>query len=130
VFAVARSQARAMNVLALHAEAAATLGVNVALVRRALFVGAGVLTAGAVSTAGAIGFVGLVVPHACRHAFGPDHRLLLPAAALGGGSFLVLADVLARVVLAPQQLPVGVITALVGVPVFLLQLHQLRVRRA
>jgi iron complex transport system permease protein len=129
VFAFARSQARAMNVLALHADAAATLGVNVALVRRALFIGSGVLTASAVTTAGAIGFVGLVVPHACRYAFGPDHRLLLPAAALGGGSFLVLADTLARVVLAPQQLPVGVITSLIGVPVFLLQLHQLRVRR-
>jgi iron complex transport system permease protein len=128
-FLFGRSQARALNVLALHADAAATLGVNVPFLRRALFVCAAVLSACAVSTAGAIGFVGLVVPHACRFAFGPDHRVLLPASALAGGGFLVLADTLARSVLAPQQLPVGVLTALVGVPVFVLQLHQLRVRK-
>lgn len=120
---------RALNVLALHAEGAAALGVNVAALRRMLFGLSGVLTAAAVTTAGAIGFVGLIVPHACRHAFGPDHRVLLPAAALGGGAFLVLADTLARTVLAPQQLPVGVLTSLIGVPVFLLQLHQIRMRK-
>lgn len=120
---------RALNVLALHAEGAAALGVNVTALRRMLFGLSGVLTAAAVTTAGAIGFVGLIVPHACRHAFGPDHRLLLPAAALGGGAFLVLADTLARTVLAPQQLPVGVLTSLIGVPVFLLQLHQIRMRK-
>ncbi|WP_460824746.1 iron chelate uptake ABC transporter family permease subunit, partial [Massilia solisilvae] len=80
-------------------------------------------------TGGSIGFVGLVVPHACRLALGADHRLLLPAAALAGCSFLVVADTLARTVLAPQQLPVGVITSLIGVPVFLLQLHRLHLRR-
>jgi iron complex transport system permease protein len=68
------------------------------------------------------------MPHACRFALGPDHRLLIPAATLAGGSFLVLADTIARTVVAPQQLPVGVITAVIGVPVFLLQLHQLRRR--
>jgi iron complex transport system permease protein len=129
VFAFVRTQARALNVMALHADAAVSLGVNVGFVRRALFACSGVLAASAVTTAGAIGFVGLVVPHACRHAFGPDHRVLLPAAALGGGAFLVLADMLARSVIAPQQLPVGVITALIGAPAFLFQLHQLRVRR-
>lgn len=123
------SRGRALNVLALHAEGAAALGVNVASLRRMLFGLSGVLTAAAVTTAGAIGFVGLIVPHACRHAFGPDHRVLLPAAALGGGAFLVLADTLARTVLAPQQLPVGVLTSLIGVPVFLLQLHQIRMRK-
>jgi iron complex transport system permease protein len=122
-------RARALNVMALHADAAATLGVDVGALRRFLFVCAGLLTASAVTTGGSIGFVGLVVPHACRHAFGPDHRLLLPAAALSGGSFLVLADTLARTVLAPQQLPVGVLTSLIGVPVFLFQLHQLHLRR-
>jgi iron complex transport system permease protein len=86
------------------------------------------LTASAVSTAGSIGFVGLIVPHACRFALGADHRLLLPAATLVGGIFLVLADSIARCLLAPQQLPVGVITALIGVPVFLLQLHHIRRR--
>jgi iron complex transport system permease protein len=122
-------RARALNVMALHADAAAALGVDVGALRRFLFACSGLLTASAVTTGGAIGFVGLVVPHACRHAFGPDHRLLLPAAALAGGSFLALADTLARTVLAPQQLPVGVLTSLIGVPVFLFQLHQLHLRR-
>jgi iron complex transport system permease protein len=118
--------ARGMNVLALHAENAATLGIDVGSLRRRLFFCSALLTASAVSSAGSIGFVGLIVPHACRFALGPDHRLLLPAATLAGGTFLVLADTLARSVIAPQQLPVGVMTALIGVPVFLLQLHRLR----
>ena len=125
---LALRQARALNVMALHADAAVTLGVNVAGLRRFLFICSGLLTACAVTTGGSIGFVGLVVPHACRHAFGPDHRILLPAAVLAGGGFLVLADTLARTVLAPQQLPVGVLTSLIGVPVFLFQLHQLHLR--
>ena len=118
-------RARDMNVLALHAAGAQALGVPVGPLRRGLFFCAALLTAGAVSNAGSIGFVGLIVPHACRFALGPDHRLLLPASALAGGTFLVLADTLARTVLAPQQLPVGVVTALIGVPAFLLQLHRL-----
>jgi iron complex transport system permease protein len=120
--------ARALNVMALQAEAAATLGIRVGALRKGLFFCSGLLTASAVTSAGSIGFVGLIVPHACRYAFGPDHRVLLPVSALAGGAFLVLADTLARTVLAPQQLPVGVLTSLVGVPVFLFQLHQLRVR--
>jgi iron complex transport system permease protein len=127
---LAMRRARALNVMALHAEAAVALGVDVGALRRFLFACSGVLTATAVTTGGSIGFVGLVVPHACRYAFGPDHRVLLPAAALAGGSFLVLADTLARTVIAPQQLPVGVLTSLIGVPVFLIQLHQLRISRA
>jgi iron complex transport system permease protein len=118
--------ARSLNVLALHAEAAATLGVRVGALRKGLFFCSGVLTASAVTSAGSIGFVGLIVPHACRFAVGPDHRLLIPVATLAGGTFLVLADILARTVLAPQQLPVGVVTALIGAPFFLYQLHQLR----
>lgn len=117
--------ARAVNMLAMHAEAAATLGIRVSALRKGLFICSALLTASAVSSAGSIGFVGLIVPHACRFAWGPDHRLLLPAATLTGGIFLVLADTLARTIIAPQQLPVGVITALIGVPVFLVQLHQL-----
>ncbi|MDM5181474.1 iron ABC transporter permease [Massilia sp. DJPM01] len=123
--AFALRSARSLNVLALHAEAAATLGIRVSALRKGLFFCSGMLTASAVTSAGSIGFVGLIVPHACRFACGPDHRLLIPAATLAGGAFLVLADTLARTVLAPQQLPVGVITALIGAPVFLYQLHRL-----
>jgi len=118
--------ARALNVLALHAEAAATLGIRVGLVRKGLFFCSGLLTASAVTSAGSIGFVGLIVPHALRFACGPDHRILIPAATLAGGAFLVLADTVARTIVAPQQLPVGVVTALIGAPVFLYQLHRLR----
>jgi iron complex transport system permease protein len=123
--AYALRNARAMNMLALHAEAAATLGVRVGAVRKGLFFVSAVLTASAVTSAGAIGFVGLIVPHACRFAFGPDHRVLVPAAVLGGGSLLVLCDTVARTVVAPTQLPVGAITALIGAPIFLYQLHRL-----
>lgn len=128
VFALAYAlrKARALNVMALHAEAAATLGINVGMLRKGLFFISALLTASAVTSAGSVGFVGLIVPHACRFAFGPDHRLLVPSATLVGGAYLVLADTLARTIIAPQQLPVGVVTALVGTPVFLYQLHRLR----
>jgi iron complex transport system permease protein len=126
--AYALGAARGLNVVAMHGNAASALGVPVGRLRTGLFVCCALLTATAVSSAGSIGFVGLIVPHACRFALGPDHRLLLPAATLVGGAFLVLADTLARVVVAPQQLPVGVITALIGVPVFLVQLHHIRRR--
>src|SRR5262249_55006217 len=117
--AYALRNARALNVVALHAEAAATLGIRVGALRKGLFFISALLTASAVTSAGSVGFVGLIVPHACRFAFGPDHRVLVPSATLMGGAYLVLADVLARTVIAPQQLPVGVVTALVGTPVFL-----------
>jgi iron complex transport system permease protein len=123
VLAYVAKLARSINVSALFSDSASTLGVSVGRLRRSLFFCAALLTASAVSSAGSIGFVGLIIPHACRFAFGPDHRLLLPASCLAGGAFLVLADTLARTAIAPQQLPVGVITALIGVPVFLLQLH-------
>ena len=118
--------ARAMNVMALHADSAVTLGVRVGALRKGLFLVSGLLTASAVTSAGSVGFVGLIVPHACRFAFGPDHRVLVPAAVLAGGSFLVLCDTLARTVVAPHQLPVGAVTAIIGAPVFLYQLHRLR----
>ncbi|WP_020656614.1 FecCD family ABC transporter permease [Massilia niastensis] len=118
--------ARAMNVVALHAEAASTLGIRVGALRKGLFFVSGLLTASAVTSAGSVGFVGLIIPHACRFAFGPDHRVLVPAAVLAGGAFLVLCDTLARTIIAPQQLPVGAITAVIGAPVFLYQLHRLR----
>ncbi len=81
-------------------------------------------TALAVSWAGLVGFVGLVVPHVVRRLTGPDHRLLAPLAALGGAAFLVIADLAGRLVLAPRELPVGVVTALVGGPFFLLVLRR------
>jgi len=122
----AMRNARAMNMVALHAENAVTLGVRVGALRKGLFFVSALLTASAVTSAGSIGFVGLIVPHACRFAFGPDHRVLIPAVVLAGGAFLVLCDTLARTIVAPQQLPVGAITAMIGAPVFLYQLHRLR----
>jgi len=114
--------AREMNVLLRGPVIAASLGVRVAPLRRVLFVAASLATALAVTTSGAIGFIGLVVPHALRLAIGNDQRILLPSCAFAGGALLVLADTAARTVVAPQQLPVGVITALVGVPAFLVLL--------
>lgn len=111
--------ARKLNLLAQGDDQAALLGVEVAPTRLAVLLVAAALTAAAVVTAGTIGFIGLVVPHLVRLAAGHDHRVLVPAAALGGGALLVLADTLARTLLAPQQLPVGVVTAVIGVPLFL-----------
>lgn len=111
--------ARELNLLARGADTALALGVAVTRLRRLVYGVASLATAFAVTSAGSIGFIGLVVPHLVRLAAGNDQRLLLPASALAGGSLLVLADTLARTVVAPQQLPVGVLTALIGVPVFL-----------
>jgi iron complex transport system permease protein len=91
--------------------------------RIALYLVASVLTATAVTISGSIGFVGLIIPHMLRLLGARDHRLLVPLAALLGGSFLVFADSLARTVIAPQQLPTGVVTAIIGVPVFLIILR-------
>ncbi len=119
VLAASLPFARDLNVLVRGDTVAASLGVPVAKLGLGLHFLAALATATAVTTAGSVGFVGLVVPHALRLAFGNDQRLLLPAAALGGGALLVLADSLARTVVSPVQLPVGVVTALIGVPVFL-----------
>ncbi len=111
--------ARELNLLGKGPLLAATLGADVARLRLVLYFLASLLTAAAVTTVGSVGFIGLVVPHLVRLALGNDQRLLLPAAALAGGALLTLADTLARSVIAPQQLPVGVLTALIGVPAFL-----------
>ncbi|HHI94855.1 MAG TPA: iron ABC transporter permease [Gammaproteobacteria bacterium] len=116
--------ARDLNILARGELTAAALGVSVQRLRLTLYVVASLLTATAVVIAGSVGFVGLVIPHLLRLLGLSDHRRLLPAAVLAGGCLLVLADTVARSALAPQQLPVGVITALLGVPVFLYLLHQ------
>src|SRR5215510_9651923 len=110
---------RDYNALSLGEDSAIQLGVDVERVKRRTFAAGSLLTGLAVATAGLIGFVGLVVPHVLRLVLGPDHRLLVPAAFLGGAAFLVLADLLARWLLAPSELPVGVLTALIGGPCFL-----------
>ncbi|WP_354445322.1 iron ABC transporter permease [Marinobacter sp. MBR-99] len=117
---------RSLNVLARGSMQAAALGVSVRPLEWLVYLLASVLTATAVTMAGAVGFVGLVVPHMLRLLLGNDQRLILPACALAGGILLVLADTVARVVIAPEQLPVGVITALLGVPTFLYLLYRSR----
>lgn len=116
--------ARSMNVVVLGEDLAQTLGVPVRHLRWALYWLAALGTGMAVAAGGMIGFVGLVVPHMVRLVLGTDHRVLIPACALGGGMFLMAADTLARTVLAPIQLPVGVVTALVGAPLFVFLLYR------
>jgi len=120
-------RSRSLNILALGEVTAAALGENTRHLGWFIYLLASLLTAMAVSIAGSIGFVGLIIPHAMRLLISNDHRLLLPASALAGGSFLILADTLARTIAAPLQLPVGVITALTGVPLFLYLLHRARI---
>ena len=111
--------ARPLNVLARGDVQAQLLGVAVTPLRSALFVAASLMTAATVTSIGSVGFVGLVTPHLVRLALGADHRRVVPAAAFAGGTLLVVADLIARTVLAPRQLPVGALTAIVGVPLFL-----------
>lgn len=122
---------RELNLLALGEESAQALGVNVPRTRLWLLVLSSLLTASAVSIAGALSFVGLIVPHLLRLVIGPDHRVLLPASLIGGAAFLVMADALARSLIAPEVLPVGTLTALMGAPLFLILLwrnrHQIAV---
>jgi iron complex transport system permease protein len=110
--------ARSLDLLALGEEPAYYLGADVERLKRVLYLSASLLTAAAVAVSGTIGFVGLIVPHAVRLVWGPLHRSLLPAAFLLGGILLVMADAVARTAFAPIELPVGVVTALLGVPVF------------
>lgn len=116
--------AREYNVLSLGEEGAQQVGVDVDRLKHRTFVLGSILTGLAVSVAGLIGFVGLVVPHLLRLLMGPDHRLLIPAGFLGGAAFLVIADLIARSLVAPNEIPVGVVTALVGGPFFLYLLRR------
>jgi iron complex transport system permease protein len=116
--------ARDLNLLQRGEIQAGALGVTTGQVQRWVYLLASLFTATAVVQAGSIGFVGLVIPHLLRLLGASDHRLLLPAAALAGGGLLLLADTLARTLMAPQQLPVGIITALLGVPLFLVLLQR------
>jgi iron complex transport system permease protein len=115
-----------LNAFSLGEEGAAYLGVEVERDKVIILALGSLLTAAAVSIGGLIGFVGLVMPHAMRLSLGPDHRLLLPASALAGAAFVVIADLIARIVLAPAEIPVGIITAVVGAPFFLYLLRRSR----
>ena len=128
-FTTAVALSRSLNVLALGDEAAEQLGVPVAAQQRILLLATSLMVGAAVSVAGLVGFVGLIIPHLLRLILGPDHRLLVPAAALAGAAFLVICDTVARTLLGGRELPVGAITAIVGGPFFLalLRRHHLQV---
>lgn len=127
-YAVARYFARDLNLLVLGDETAHSLGVSTSAVRRWLIAAAALMAAAAVAVSGLIGFVGLIVPHLMRLVLGPDHRRLLPAAALAGGITLLVADTVARTVIAPTEIPVGIVTAALGAPFFLYLLRMHRAR--
>jgi iron complex transport system permease protein len=127
--AMVYGQARALNLLALGEESALQLGVDAERVKRTVFVAASLLTGVIVAQTGPIGFVGLIVPHGVRLVVGADNRLLIPVAAGAGAMFLVLADTLARLVVQPAELPVGVVTAFCGAPFFVYLLRSRLGRR-
>ncbi len=116
--------ARKLNVILLGEEPAQHLGIDVERMKKILLVAATLTTASAVAVSGVIAFVGLIVPHAVRLMVGPDHRVLLPTAALTGAIFLIMADALARIAAAPEEIPVGIITALCGGPFFIYLLRK------
>ena len=120
---------RSLNVLSRGELISLSLGINLNLLRLILYFSASLFTAVAVTIAGSVGFVGLVTPHMLRMLGARDHRVLIPASALLGGSFVIIADSLARTVIAPQQLPVGVLTAIIGVPSFLIILYSSSTKR-
>ena len=121
--------ARHLNVLARGELQAAIVGLPVRSFRYLIFAAAALATALSVTTVGVIGFIGLVVPHLVRLVSGSDHRIVLPASAVAGGTLLVVADTLARTVMAPRQLPVGALTAAIGVPLFLVLMSRIRAER-
>jgi iron complex transport system permease protein len=121
--------ARHLNVLSRGELQAAIVGLPVRTFRYLIFIAAALATALSVTTVGVIGFIGLVVPHLVRLVAGSDHRVVLPASALAGGALLVIADTLARTVMAPRQLPVGALTAAIGVPLFLILMSRIRAER-
>jgi iron complex transport system permease protein len=121
--------ARHLNVLARGELQAAIVGLPVQSFRYLIFVASALATALSVTTVGVIGFIGLVVPHLVRLVSGSDHRIVLPASALAGGALLIVADTLARTVMAPRQLPVGALTAAIGVPLFLALMNRVRHNR-
>jgi iron complex transport system permease protein len=123
------ASARHLNVLSRGELQAAIVGLPVKGFRYLIFSAAALATALSVTTVGVIGFIGLVVPHLIRIVAGSDHRIVLPASALAGGTLLVIADTLARTLMAPRQLPVGALTAAIGVPLFLILMSRSRLGR-
>jgi iron complex transport system permease protein len=118
------AQGRALNALAMGAEPAASLGVDVARLRRNLFVATSLMVGVAVAVSGVIGFVGLVVPHIVRLLVGSEHRRVLPVGVLFGASFMVVGDLLARTIVSPQEMPIGVITAFIGAPTLIVLIRR------
>ncbi len=116
--------ARELNLILLGEEPAQHLGVNAETIKKILFAGASIITGAVVSITGLIGFVGLIIPHVMRLILGPDHRTLIIASALFGAIFLIIADTFARTIIAPREIPIGVITAIVGGPFFLFLLQR------
>ncbi|UCD70851.1 MAG: iron ABC transporter permease [Syntrophobacterales bacterium] len=125
--AVIYSYSRGFNLMAMGEETAVQLGIDVERLKKMAYIFASLITAAAVSVCGLIGFVGLIIPHAVRMLFGPDHRLLIPASALMGASFLIGSDTIARTIAAPTELPVGAVTATFGAPFFIYLLKKRRV---
>ena len=115
---------RDLNVMLLGEDSATSMGIDVVLLRKILLITASMATAFSVSVSGIVGFVGLIVPHAMRMVVGPNHKYLIPASVLAGGIFLILSDTIARTIIAPGQLPLGVVTAIVGAPYFIFLLYK------
>ncbi|HMK38306.1 MAG TPA: iron ABC transporter permease [Bacteroidota bacterium] len=118
------TQAKGFNLIATGEETAMQLGINVRTLKKGAYLTASFITGMVVSVSGVIGFVGLIIPHICRMLFGPDHRLLFPASFLAGAIFMVTADLLARIALAPTEIPVGAVTAAIGAPLFVYLLRK------
>ena len=125
-FMVIFIQSNRMNLLLLGSDMAASMGVHVRLVTLLLLVVTSLMISVTVSQCGLIGFVGLVIPHLLRLAVGPDHRVLVPACILGGGAYMVVCDLLARILPAQGEMPGGVITAMIGAPLFIILLRRSR----
>lgn len=121
---VLMANAKELNAMSFGEERAQHLGVNVQSRKLIILTAGSILTGAAVAVSGTIGFVGLVIPHLTRLLWGPDHKFLLPLSILTGGSFLILADLISRTIISPTELPIGVITALIGAPVFAVILLQ------
>jgi iron complex transport system permease protein len=120
---------QSLNLFVLGERHAAHLGINVERTKLIVLISSTLLTAAAVSVSGVIGFVGLVVPHLIRLLVGPDYRLITPLSAIGGGAFVLWSDTLARMALSPKEIPLGVVTALIGAPFFAYLLHRRKLKQ-